>query len=77
MNAKFLFNLPVPVTLMRFLTALLVFNFGILIPFIIYLDCYELTGIPTARPLFLAYISKSFILALILKSKSFLFYILK
>ena len=31
--AKFLFNLPVPVTLKRFLAELLVFNLGILLPF--------------------------------------------
>lgn len=33
--AKFLFSLPVPVTLKRFLAELLVFNLGILIPFLI------------------------------------------
>lgn len=33
LKAKFLFNFPVPVTLKRFLTALLVFILGILIPF--------------------------------------------
>lgn len=72
MNAKFLFNLPVPVTLIRFLTELLVFNFGILIPFLLngLLRADRHTNSLAAHPT--AYKSVFLIRRYILKIKHFL-----